>query len=151
VELAALADPGLTPQTVSTFLNLSEQTDRSYTQTLIEYLKTKRLLLMLDNCEHLLNACAALADALRRACPHLKILATSREGLGIAGEQTYRVPSLTVPDLTQTLTLDRLRQYEAVRLFIERAASSRTDFTVSDQEAPALASIAHRLDGIPLA
>jgi predicted ATPase/class 3 adenylate cyclase len=151
VELAPLADPALVPQTVATTLGLSEQPGKTFVQTLMDYLKSKRLLLVLDNCEHLLRACANLVDALLRTCPHLTIMASSREGLGVAGEQTYRVPSLSLPDPKKTLTAAQVSQYEAVRLFIERAVSSKADFVVTNRNAPALASVCHRLDGIPLA
>ena len=151
VELAPLADPGLVPQTVASVLNLSEQAGKSYTQTLIESFKSKRLLLLLDNCEHVLSASAQLSDALLRACPHVKILASSREGLGIGGELTYRVPSLSLPDLKQKATIESVSQYEAVRLFVERALFHLPSFVVTNQNAPALASVCHRLDGIPLA
>ncbi len=151
VELASLTDPALVPQTVTSALGLSEQAGKTYFQTLTDHLKSKRLLLLLDNCEHLLAACAQLCDVLLRACPHLTILVSSREGLGIAGEQTYRVPSLSLPNLKEKLTVEQVSQYEAVRLFIERATSSKADFVVTTASAPALASVCHRLDGIPLA
>ena len=151
VELAALSDPALVPQTVAAALGLSEQAGKTFVQTLAEFLASKRLLLVLDNCEHLLSACVHLSDALLRACPHLTILASSREGLGIAGEQTYRVPSLALPDPKQSMTLEQVSHYEAVRLFIERAVSNKADFMVTNASAPALASVCHRLDGIPLA
>ena len=151
VELAPLADPALVPQTVASSLGLSEQAGKTFVQTLTEYLKSRRLLLALDNCEHLLATCAQLGNTLLRACPHLTILASSREGLGIAGEQTYRVPSLSLPDPKQTLTVEQVSQYEAVRLFIERALGSKAEFMVTNANAPALASVCHRLDGIPLA
>jgi predicted ATPase/class 3 adenylate cyclase len=151
VELAPLADPALVPQVVATALGLSEQKGRTFVQTLADHLKFKHLLLVLDNCEHLLSACAQLCDALLRACAHLTVLATSREGLGISGEQTYRVPSLSLPDPKEKLTLEQVSQYEAVRLFIERAVSSKADFVVTNTSAPALAAVCHRLDGIPLA
>jgi predicted ATPase/class 3 adenylate cyclase/TolA-binding protein len=151
VELAPLADPALVPQTVASALNLAEQVGKSFTQTLTEHLKSRRLLLILDNCEHLLSACAHLSDALLRACPQIKILASSREGLGIAGELTYRVPSLSLPDPKQSVTVESVSQYEAVRLFIERALFHLPGFAVTNQNAPALASVCHRLDGIPLA
>jgi predicted ATPase/class 3 adenylate cyclase len=151
VELAPLADPALVPQTVASALGLSEQAGKTFVQVLTDHLKSRHLLLILDNCEHLLSACAHLCDALLRACPHLTVLASSREGLGIAGEQTYRVPSLSLPDPKEKLTLEQVSQYEAVRLFIERAVSSKADFTVTNASAPALAAVCHRLDGIPLA
>src|SRR5204863_693740 len=97
VELAPLADPALVPETVASALGVREQPGRPLTETLVEYLKAKVLLLILDNCGHLLPACAQLADALLRSCPNLRILASSREGLGIGGEQRYRVPSLSLP------------------------------------------------------
>ncbi len=151
VELAALTDPGLVPQTVANVLGLREEAGKSLTQSLAEHLKSKFLLLVLDNCEHLLDACASLADALLRNCPNVLIVATSREGLGIAGETTYRVPSLSLPDPTQPQTPESLSHYESVRLFIERAVQVKTGFNVTKQSALALASICHRLDGIPLA
>ena len=151
VELAPLADPGLVPQTVATALRLKERPATPISQTLIEHLKDKRLLLLLDNCEHLLDACARLADALVRQCPGVQILASSREALGIGGEQAYRVPSLSLPDPTQAHTPLSVAPFEAVRLFTERALLARADFQVTDQNASTLASICYRLDGIPLA
>jgi predicted ATPase/class 3 adenylate cyclase len=151
VELASLADPSLVPQTVASALGLAEQAGKTLVQTLIDYLKSKRLLLLLDNCEHVLIVCAALSNKLLHACPQLTILVTSREGLAIAGEQAYRVPSLALPDPTPTLTVEQVSQYEAVRLFIERASASKADFIVTNASAPALAAVCHRLDGIPLA
>jgi len=92
VELAPLSDPGLVPRTAATVLGLEEQPGKAITATLVEHLKDKRLLMLLDNCEHLLGACAVLADSLVRQCAHVTILVSSREALGIAGEQSYRVP-----------------------------------------------------------
>jgi non-specific serine/threonine protein kinase len=109
------------------------------------------VLLLLDNCEHLLGACAALADALLRVCPHLTILATSREALGIAGEQPWRVPSLGLPDPRARLTLERVAACEAVQLFAQRAQVVRPDFTLTGHEVIPAAQICRRLDGIPLA
>lgn len=150
VELAPLTEPGLVAQTVAQVLNLPEQMSKSFTQVVTESLVDKRLLIVLDNCEHLLTACAQIANSLLRSCPHVKILASSREAMGIGGEQTYRVPSLSLPNLKQ-VTLENVSAYEAVRLFIERALLCRPDFVVTNQNAPALASVCHHLDGIPLA
>ena len=111
----------------------------------------KQLLLLLDNCEHLVDACATLADTLVRQCPGVRILATSREALGITGEQAYRVPSLSLPDRKQAPTPQSLSIYESVQLFIDRALLVRSDFQVTNQNAPALASVCYHLDGIPLA
>ena len=151
VELAPLSDPGLVPQTVATVLGLKEEPGMSIVQTLIKHLKDKRLLLLLDNCEHLIDGCAQLVDTLIRQCPNLTVLATSREALGIGGEQTYRVPSLSLPDPRQAHTPVSVAPFEAVQLFIDRAVRVRADFEVTDQNASTLASICNRLDGMPLA
>ena len=124
---------------------------KTISQTLTAYLKDKRLLLLLDNCEHLLEGCARLADMLVRQCPHLTILASSREALGIGGEQAYRVTSLSVPDCEQVHTPLSVTAFEAVQLFLDRARLARPDFQLIDRQAPALVSICQRLDGIPLA
>ena len=150
-EFAPLSDPGLVPQTVATVLGLMEEPGKPISQTLTEHLKDKRLLLLFDNCEHLLDACAKLADTLVRQCPHLKILASSREALGIIGEQAYRVPSLSLPDPKQVHTPGSIAQFEAVLLFTDRARLARADFQVTNQNVSALASVCYRLDGIPLA
>ncbi len=151
MEFAPLSDPGLVPQTVAKVLGLNEEPGRPVMQTLTAHFKDKRLLLLLDNCEHLLEACAQLADALLRQSSHLTILASSREALGIGGEQTYRVRSLSLPDPKQAYTPDSVASCEAVQLFTDRALSVRADFAVTGQNAATLASICHRLDGIPLA
>src|SRR5439155_26279702 len=151
VELAALAEPALVPQTVASTLGVREEPGRSLLATLSEYLRPKSILLLLDNCEHLLLAGAQLADTLLRACPHLRILASSREGLGMAGELTYRVPSLSLPDSEAVPPVERLVQYEGVSLFIERAGFSQPGFAVTPQNAAAVAQLCRRLDGIPLA
>lgn len=151
VELAALADPLLVPQTVAAAFGVREEADRPMQSTVIDYLRPRSLLLLLDNCEHLLAACANLVESLLRACPRLKVLASSREGLGIAGECTRRVPSLSVPDPHDLPPAASLTQYEAVCLFVERAVLTQPSFQVTDQNAPAVAQLCHRLDGIPLA
>lgn len=151
VEFAPLSDSTLVPQTVATVLGVKEEASKPRMLTLVDFLKTKRLLLLLDNCEHLLSACAQLADAVIRTCPHVKILASSREGLGFAGEQTYLVPSLSLPPQPTHATPQSLSQYEAVRLFIERAMSVQSTFAVTNANAPALAQLCVQLDGIPLA
>jgi predicted ATPase len=118
--------------------------------TLLEdYLEDKHLLLILDNCEHLVEACARLADALLKACPHLRILASSREALGIEGEAPYRVPPLAFPRADEPV--ENLGQYEAVRLFLERAGTASPDLQLTPENASAVAKICQQLDGIPLA
>lgn len=151
VELAPLQDPSLVSQTVAITLGLKEQPNQTVTNTLVDYLKGKNLLLVLDNCEHLIPACAELASALLRACPQLHILATSREGLAITGEVICHVPPLAVPAAEVSLSLTELRQIEAVRLFVERATAARAGFTLTSENAPAIVQICRRLDGIPLA
>src|SRR5215211_4768375 len=151
VELAPLTDPSLVPQAAAATLGLREQPGRSPTETLAGYLGSKKLLLVLDNCEHLIEACAELAETLLRSCPELRILATSREALGIAGEISWSVPSLTLPDLRRLLDVESLSHYESARLFVERAAAVKPTFTLTEQNAPAVARVCYRLDGIPLA
>ena len=151
VELAPLADPDLVPQTVATVLGLKEVPGKSISQTLSGHLKDKRLLLLLDNCEHLLDGCAQLVDALVRQCPDVQILASSREALGIGGEHVYRVPSMSLPNQKQPKTPAYVSEFEAVQLFAERASLVCPDFQITEGNASALASICQRLDGIPLA
>ena len=151
VELAPLAGPSLVASTVASVLGAKEESGKPVLATLTDHLKSKRLLLLLDNCEHVLDASAGLADALMRSCPGVKVLATSREALGISGETTYRVPSLSLPDPKRPQTPESLSHFEAVQLFIERAVQTSPAFVVTNENAPALASVCFRLDGIPLA
>ena len=150
VDLAPLSDPALVPTTVLTTLGLIEQASRSPASVLIDFLRNKRVLLILDNCEHLIQACAQLAETSLHACPDLHILATSREALNIDGEKVYLVPSLTTPDSLQA-TLETLPDYEAVQLFLERTKSALANFRLTRANAPAIAQICYHLDGIPLA
>ena len=150
MELAPLADEGLLPQSVVTVLGLMEEPGISIVQTLIEHLKDKRLLLLLDNCEHLIDGCAQLVNALIRQCPKITILASSREALGIGGEQAYRVPSLSLPDPKQAHTAISIAPFEAVQLFTDRAQLSSADFKVTTQNAPGRFHLLSP-DGIPLA
>ncbi len=150
-ELAPLSDPALLPQAVATALGVREEPGRPLTETLLSALKAKKLLLVLDNCEHLLGACATLADRILRACAAVRLLCSSRAALGIAGETLYRVPMLTLPDLKHLPPVERLSQYEAIHLFIERAVAAVPGFTVTAQNAPAIVQICCQLDGIPLA
>jgi predicted ATPase len=151
VELASLADPALLPQAVAAVLGVREEPGRPAENALHDYLRDKRLLLLLDNCEHLVNECARVAETLLRACPNLHILATSRESLGIAGETAYRVPSLAFPTQRQAASLPELAQYDAVRLFVDRASAVQPSFRLTEENAPALVRLVARLDGIPLA
>jgi predicted ATPase/class 3 adenylate cyclase/tetratricopeptide (TPR) repeat protein len=150
-ELAPITEPSLVPQTLLGIFGLREDVQRSPLEVLIDYLRDRNLLLMLDNCEHLIETCAKISEALLRACPKLKILASSREALDIAGEAAYRVPSLTVPDLDHLPSLEELWKAESIRLFIERAANAKPDFKLTKDNASFIAQICSRLDGIPLA
>jgi predicted ATPase/DNA-binding CsgD family transcriptional regulator len=153
VELASLSDAHLVAQEVVSTLGVPESPGRSLTEMLVEHLKPKkkRTLLVLDNCEHLIDACAALVDTLLRACPDLTVLATSREALGVAGERVWLVPSLSLPDLERLPPIEELRRYEAVRLFVERATAAVSRFELREENAPAVVRLCRQLDGMPLA
>lgn len=151
VELAPIADSGLVPQTIVATLSLREDSLRTSLQVLCDYLQERTILLVLDNCEHVIESCAQLSESLLRACPRLKILASSREALGIAGETPYRVPSLQTPNPAQLPPLEKLQALDSIRLFLERAAIAKSDFTLTRDNASAIAQICFRLDGIPLA
>jgi predicted ATPase/TolA-binding protein len=151
VELAPILDPLLVPRTTAIAIGLREEPQRPVIDMLCDYLREKKILILLDNCEHLVDACAQMANKILQAAPHVRILASSREALGIAGEVTYRVPSLGLPDVNHLPSFETLNQYEAVKLFIDRAVAAVSTFTVTNDNAPHLAQICHRLDGIPLA
>jgi predicted ATPase/DNA-binding CsgD family transcriptional regulator len=151
VELTPLTDPELVPQAVASVLGVRESPERSLMETLAAHLGSKTELLVLDNCEHLVGACASLAEALLGRCPNLSVLATSREALGAEGEALFVVPSLSLPDPRRLPAADGLPDYEAARLFAERARAVRPTFEVTEQNAMAVAQVCHRLDGMPLA
>src|SRR5579859_796700 len=151
VELAPLADPALVAQSAATALGVRETGGRPMLEALADYLRAKQLLLILDNCEHLVAACAGLAEQLLRQCPRLKILASSREALGIAGETTYPVPSLSLPAAAGGSGAEALSQSEAASLFVDRAQAALPTFALTDDNAAAVATVCRRLDGIPLA
>jgi predicted ATPase/class 3 adenylate cyclase len=155
-ELALIEEPEGVVAAVAVAVGAREERDRPLRATLVNFLRGKTILLLLDNCEHLISTISVLAAELLRSCPRLKILATSRHSLGIGGEAAFFVPPLQVlevhsedfraPDFAQ-----RLSQYEAVKLFIARAVAARPDFAITNGNAPAVAEICSRLDGIPLA
>ncbi len=153
VELAPLGRGTFVAAAVAQALGMTESPERPLLETLVANLKRKALLLILDNCEHVVAEAATLADALLRGCPQLRILATSRESLRIAGEQTYRLPSLGVPapGVAARLSAAEARDYAAVVLFAERARAIDRGFALSEENAPIVADICRRLDGIPLA
>ena len=150
VELDTLRDPELVPQAVASTLGIREQPGHTLTTALVERLAGRRLLLVLDNCEHLLGACAELADVLLKACPLLCILATSRQALGILGEIPLLIPPLSLPDSERT-AFDDLRRCEAIRLFVDRATAMSGGFVLTPENAAAVAGICARVDGMPLA
>jgi predicted ATPase len=151
VDLAAVADQSLVLQAVASSVAVRELPGRPLIEALPQALVAKQLLLLLDNCEHVVSTCARLTYTLLQACPHLTVLTTSREPLNIAGETVWRVPSLTLPGFGESSSLEQLRKSEAVRLFEERAVSSLPDLGLTDHNCPAVAKICRRLDGMPLA
>jgi predicted ATPase/class 3 adenylate cyclase len=151
VDLAPMTDERLVPQAVASVLGVKEEAGRPVLEALVKYVRDRKLLLILDNCEHLLHACAELSVQLLQSGPDLKILASSREHLHVKGETTYPVPPLSVPDPNAEITLEALTQFEAVRLFVERARAVQPGFQVTQTNAKTVADICQRLDGIPLA
>lgn len=147
VELAPLADPVFIISGIASVFEIREAQGVPLVTLVVDYLRAKELLLILDNCEHLVETCAQVADRLLHACPKLKIIASSREALGIDGETVYRVPSLSLPGQTSSDVM----QYEATRLFVERATKAEPRFHATNENAAAVIQICRRLDGIPLA
>jgi predicted ATPase/DNA-binding CsgD family transcriptional regulator len=151
VELAPLSEGDLVPGTVAGVLGVREQPDRPLTDTLAEAMKVRKTLLVLDNCEHLIEAVARLVDALLGRCPRLRVLATSREPLNLAGEAIWPVPPLVVPNEERPPAVEELAGYESARLFVERALYRLSTFSPTPENAKAVAEICRRLDGMPLA
>ena len=150
VELAEVHDPESLKDAVAIAVGLRVRAARPPLDVLVEYLATRRLLLVMDNCEHLVESVAVLCDALLRRCPDLRILATSREPLGIGGEAILLVPPLTVPDSLRATSLEGLPQYEAVTLFVERATSAVPEFRLTEENQGDVIGICRQLDGLPL-
>src|SRR3989441_5348093 len=151
VELAPISTPDLVPQTIASTLGVSEQPGRPLSEALVTYLEGRRLLLILDNCEHLVEPTARLVEALLHSCPQVHVLATSRETFGIGGEIVRRVPSLSVPQAGALGPVEKLTGYEAVALFCDRAAAAVGSFSLTQSNARSVVQICERLDGIPLA
>lgn len=156
IELASLSEADFVPQAAISALDIRAQPGRHPLEILTNYLHSRQALLILDNCEHLIDACATLAETLLRSCPQLRILATSREALGITGESAWMVPPLSVPDPARLppsgeALISTLAQFEAVQLFLDRTAAVQPGFRLTPQNAMAVAKICHHLDGIPLA
>ena len=151
VELAPILDPLLIPRTTAMAIGLRDEPHRPVLDMLCDYLREKKMLILLDNCEHLVEACAQMADSILRACPQIHILATSRETLGITGESLYLVPSMTLPDRQDLPAIELLSQYEAVSLFVDRATAAVPIFALTNENASSIVQICQQLDGIPLA
>ena len=151
VELAPLSESALVPQAVAHVLNVRESAAKPLNALLKEFLREKYVLLILDNCEHLISACASLAFDLLSYCANLTILTTSREALNITGETILRVPALSFPGLGDISQLKNLGEFESIQLFAERAAALQPDLVLTSESAVAVMQICHRLDGIPLA
>ena len=152
VELAQLAEASYVLSTIASTFHLRELQGVPLLETVTDYLRGKQLLLVLDNCEHLIETCAGLSEHFLHACPKLKIITSSREALGIEGEAVYRVPSLSLPrEIEDLQEPEELARYEAPRLFAERAAKANPQFALTKHNAPHVMQICQRLDGIPLA
>ena len=151
VELAPLMDEGLVSQAVAQVLGVRESLGQPLTESVRNFLREKQLLLILDNCEHLIAACAQFAEDLLTQCASLRILTTSREALGITGETTLHVPALSFPVLAHLSQIQNLKEFESIQLFVVRAAAARPDLALTQQNAFTVTQICHRLDGIPLA
>jgi predicted ATPase/class 3 adenylate cyclase/DNA-binding CsgD family transcriptional regulator len=151
VDLAPLSDPDGVPRAVLAVLGIGDSRGRGPVDRLTAFLADQRVLLVLDNCEHVIASAAELLGIVMRTCPNVVAMATSREPLGIPGELVWRVPSLSLPPAGDDIGIARLGAYDAVRLFIERAVAVAPSFQVDNDSAPTVAEICSRLDGIPLA
>jgi len=148
-ELAPQTNPELVPQTLAAVFGLTAKSRIPYQELLVTFLRPRKILVILDNCEHLLQACAQLAEMLLKNCPNLQILVTSREALKIMGEAVYRVPSLRVPE--EQASLEEYCEFESIQVFEERAQLVQSDFSLTAENIPFIVQICQRLDGIPLA
>jgi len=151
VGLVGLSDENLIPQEIAASLKVGELSQESVIETLKVYLKSKELLIVLDNCEHLIRGCASYSEQLLAACPRLKILATSTEALGLFNETAWQVPSLPLPTMQQPLLPQEFETFASVELFVERAQAANLNFALTDENSNSVAQICNRLDGIPLA
>ena len=151
VELAAISDPALVVQAIADVFDIREQQAEPHIDLVIDFLAERHVLLVLDNCEHLVDACAVVAEALLSGCPDLKIMATSRQPLRIPGEVVFRVPSLPVPDPFAAAQPAELELIDSVRLFVERAQAIVPTFALTTDNTAAVARLCHHLDGLPLA
>jgi predicted ATPase/DNA-binding winged helix-turn-helix (wHTH) protein len=151
IDLSPVTDARLVSETVALVVGIAEQTTGRLIDVMRRFMQDRRMLLILDNCEHLLAGCAELAKSLLTGGEHLKILATSREPLHVAGEAVYPLPTLSLPDAREPCSVEDLGRYEAVRLFVDRARAARPGFELTERNAQAVRAICAHLDGIPLA
>ncbi|MGA2505550.1 MAG: tetratricopeptide repeat protein [Anaerolineales bacterium] len=151
VELGAINDETLIPQAIARALGVFEIPGSSLDELVFNFINQKELLLVLDNCEHLIGPCAEVADRLLGSCPNLKILTTSREALGLEGEMIWPVPILPLPVVQHISLVDLLMEYDGIRLFVERASAVKPDFRLNEQNARFVVQVCQRLDGMPLA
>jgi predicted ATPase len=151
VDFAPITDPELVSSIIAKVLGMSQQQDRRVDESISRWLKRKKLLLIFDNCEHVLETVAGIAASILNTAPEVRILATSRQGLDIGGEVVHRLPSLPLPSQVAGLTPDEALRYGAIVLFVDRATAADTRFALTDDSAPIVAEICRRLDGIPLA
>jgi len=150
-DFSPITEAGLAASVIAKVLNVREQQGRPLTDTIVHVLKRRQALIILDNCEHVLDAAAEFADEILHQCPNIRILATSRQALGIVGEVVHRVPSLALPDKTDGITADEAMRYGAIALFVDRAQAADSRFALDQEAVPYAIEICQRLDGIPLA
>lgn len=151
VDLAPLTESSRVVAAVAQVLSLREESDRELNDVVAEHIGEKKLLLILDNCEHLLSSCANFVDRLLNSCAEVRILTTSREALNVQGERVTHLPPLGVPDVRSSLTLESAQSADAIRLFVDRARTARPSFELTSANVNAVAEVCRRLDGIPLA
>ena len=151
IDLAPVTDPNLVAKEIIQVLKIQEESNKAIIDTLIENIKNRSLLILLDNCEHLIQVCAEIADKLLRSVNNLRILSTSREALNISGEVVWRIPSLSCPDPDSEKDIKKVQHYEAIRLFVDRAAAGKQGFTLNPQNVSPIVQICRHFEGIPLA
>ena len=152
IDLSPISDPNFVSKEISDVLNIKEEPDKPIVDTLIESIKEKSLLILLDNCEHLIQECAEIAHKLLNTVKGIRILATSREALNIQGEVVWRIPLMSFPGSSDSIKeIKEINQYEAIRLFVDRADSSQPGFTLNPQNVSSVTQICQRIEGIPLA
>lgn len=151
IEFSPITDPDLIVKEISKILNLKEEPERDDLEVLKEYIKDKNILLIFDNCEHLLERCAVITETLLAFCPKLKIISTSREPFNIQGEIIYKIPPLSMPEKIRNKSFEELSDYESVKLFLERANSVNANFLLTHDNIYDVAELCKKLDGIPLA